>query len=609
MKIIRTRIHILIIGVLVATPLIFLQADDAKLFEKVGPGMITLVATGEGDEIVGQGAGYYITEDLVATNYHLISRAVSVDAQNHRGRRVRVDGIVAVNKGMNTALIQTRGRTAPLASDTDWEPEKGARVVIIGADESGQLAHREGKVRAVHQLDPDRRFFEIEASVPESFSGGVVLAENGMVVAMMSAMERGVRIGIPSGVVQRMPRTDPPTAFKNRRTENYFDTMEGTFFTGQAAFLMNEILAARIHLEKAVRIDPKQTDIHATLASVYLDQRDLSAAISSYQRVIELDPKRTDAHIGLGSVFIRMNRFADAVGVLEKARTHEPRNMQILLDLGGAYLETQDFTRAAETFEAYLDLKPEMAWPGYQKLGQARMSLEDYDKAIEAFAQAAALSPEDPDIALSLAEAYQKAGRLDKAEETFAKMASANPDEAKSYYGRILRMYDEANQPEKAIEAARTIMELDPEDVFASYNLGLMYQRIDRFKDAIEAFRKSLEVKPDFTSAWFNIGSCHMQLKNWPETVRAYTRFTELAPDDPNGWMGLGIGHMQQKNFREALNAFEKSVDIQPHNAAAQFNMGICYINLNDHYSAREVLKLLQELDRNLAERLRKALR
>lgn len=34
-----------------------------------------------------------------------------------------------------------------------------------------------------------------------------------------------------------------------------------------------------------------------------------------------------------------------------------------------------------------------------------------------------------------------------------------------------------------------------------------------------------------------------------------------------------------------------------------------CYISLNDHYSAREIQKVLQELDPNLAERLRKALR
>ncbi|MDW7759438.1 MAG: tetratricopeptide repeat protein [Acidobacteriota bacterium] len=609
MKPFRNAIMFPIIAALIASPLLCLQDDDAKLFDKAGPGMISLVATGANNETVGRGTGYHVTEELVATAYHVISRADSVDALNIKGRKVRVDGIVAFNKEMNTALIKVRGKTAPLALDTEWNPEKGTRVLIVGANESGELTHMEGVVRNTHQFDSVRRFYEIGASTPESFSGGVILAENGMVVAMMVSLERGVRIGIPASFVQGMSRTAAATAFKSRQTEDYFETLEGTLFAGQAALRMNEFMAARIHMEKAARLDPKQIEVHSALADIYMDQRDYTASIASYQKVLELDPKRADALTRLGSVFMRMQRYADAIEVLEKARALEPRNLQILFDLGGAYEETRDFAKAADIFHAYLNLNPEQVWPAYQRLGNTRMKLEQYDRAVEAFAAAALHNPDDPKIAFSLAEAYQKTGNLDKAEETFAKLAENNPDEAKSYYGQILKMYDEADMPEKAIEAARKIFELDPQNEYAGYNLGLMLQRVNRYKEAIDAFRSSLEVNPDFSAAWFNIGSCHMQLKNWAESVEAYKKYVDLSPDDPNGWMAMGVGYMQMKKFEDALDPLRRTVALQPQNAAAQFNLAVCYVNLNDHFSAREVLKVLEKLDRGFAERLRKVVR
>jgi Flp pilus assembly protein TadD len=61
---------------------------------------------------------------------------------------------------------------------------------------------------------------------------------------------------------------------------------------------------------------------------------------------------------------------------------------------------------------------------------------------------------------------------------------------------------------------------------------------------------------------------------------------------------------MLLKNFEQALPYLERAVKLKPDDPMAQYNLAITYINLNDNYSAREVLKVLQQLDRNLADRL-----
>ncbi len=48
------------------------------------------------------------------TNYHLVSGAASVVGFNNKKKEVDVEGILAVNKALDLALVRIKGRTTPL---------------------------------------------------------------------------------------------------------------------------------------------------------------------------------------------------------------------------------------------------------------------------------------------------------------------------------------------------------------------------------------------------------------------------------------------------------------------------------------------------------------
>jgi len=76
------------------------------------------------------------------------------------------------------------------------------------------------------------------------------------------------------------------------------------------------------------------------------------------------------------------------------------------------------------------------------------------------------------------------------------------------------------------------------------------------------------------------------------EATEAFKKYTELTPEDPSGWLNCGLEYMLLKNFEQALPYLERAVKLKPDDPMAQYNLAITYINLNDNYSAREVLKV-----------------
>jgi len=586
------------------------QTQEAgDLLDQNQAGVVAIVIYGADKQEIAKGTGFAVAEDVIATAYHVIGRAVEAEALTFKGKKMKVEGFLAVNKPLDIALIKIKGKVQPLSLGNSDELAAGGRVFAIGSNETGAIGISEGTIRRVMDVPPGQKFVEFSLAVPDQYCGSPLLDIGGKVVGLTLIMERGLKFGVPVNQLNSLPKTGKVTLLKSSPPEDYLNTLDGAFLAGRVATITDDMTTARMNLEKAVRLNPGLTEAHMLLAGVYFKQRDYSAAVSAYQKVVELDGQRAEAHYGLASVLLKMHRFGEAIPSLEKAIALNIGVKEAFYDLGTAYEDTQNYAKAAEAYERYLNSKPEGTGAGYLRLGTCRMKLNEYEAAIAAFEEARKVQPKDVKTIVSLAEACAAAGQLDKAEASYRALIALNPDEATTYYGWIIRMYDGAGKYDQAIEAAKKIIELNPKSELAVYNLGIMYLKLQRYDEAVGAFRQALAIKPDYASAMYNIGYSYSLAKKYKESIQGFEKYTQLAPEDPLGWLNVGIGYMQLKNFEAALEPMRKSVELKPDNASAQFNLAIVYINLKDTYSAREVQKTLQGLDAGLADRLKKYLR
>jgi tetratricopeptide (TPR) repeat protein len=589
---------------------LFSQTEDStRIFEQNKQGILTLVAYGENKAEIAKGSGFGIYDEVIATSYHLMSNAFSVEGINIKGKKIKVEGIISADKNLDLVLLKVKGNILKLTLGNSDELGAGKRVFAVGANESGTIAISEGTVRGFLELSPNQRIVDTSLSIPEGFSGGPLLNLEGQVQGIVIVLDKELKFVVPVNSLKILGAYTKPTEFKNWQHKDYLSIFEGAYLAGRVYALMDNFLKAQRDLDKVIKINPNLVEAHALLASVYSRQRDYQAAISAYQKVIELDKNRGDVYFGLGLVYLKMQRQEDAIPPLQRAIELNYNPKDSYYNLATALEQTKDFAKGAEAYENYLKLKPEDTWTGYLRLGLCRMELNQYESAVQAFQEAQKLKPQDLKTNYSLALAYQKAGQLDKAEETFKNLAQINPQDASTYYGQIIEMYDKVGNSPKALEAAQKVVELNPQSDLAVYNLGIMYFKLEKYDEAIDSFRRALAIKPNTATTYYQIGYTYSKQKKFKESIEAFKKYIELSPDDAYGWVNIGVGYMQMKDFESALEPLRKCVELKPDYADAQYNLAIVYLNLKDNFSAKEIYKILLTLNPDLAQKLRKYLK
>ncbi len=120
-----------------------------------------------------------------------------------------------------------------------------------------------------------------------------------------------------------------------------------------------------------------------------------------------------------------------------------------------------------------------------------------------------------------------------------------------------------------ATDGYENVLDEDPDNQFALYNLGLLDQQAGRLQQAEERYRAALETDPNFTSALFNLAIIRTQ-------------------SDPD----------------EAESLYRSVIRVEPGNASAHLNLGFLLIESGDQAGGEAELERAVELDPSLAERV-----
>ncbi len=109
---------------------------------------------------------------------------------------------------------------------------------------------------------------------------------------------------------------------------------------------------------EALKIEPRDTEVNASLASIYEEKQDLEKAIHYYEKAISFGTDQMEDYENLARCYNDAGFSFKAIGVYKHILTLFPQDYDILLNVADIYKNEEKYSKAIEFYHKALVLKP-----------------------------------------------------------------------------------------------------------------------------------------------------------------------------------------------------------------------------------------------------------
>jgi tetratricopeptide (TPR) repeat protein len=170
-------------------------------------------------------------------------------------------------------------------------------------------------------------------------------------------------------------------------------------------------------------------------------------------------------------------------------------------------------------------------WAAHYNAGLALLETRRFDDARASLESAAALKPEEPNVADALGRAYDGIGDVSRAIISFKRAIEINPEMFESYnnLGTVYFKNKDYSLAEANFTAA---LRLKPQAATSRFNLGLSYARQGRYTDAARELEQVVQATPKDAEALYELGLAYERGGRDNDAVLALRRAGSLAKSE-----------------------------------------------------------------------------
>ncbi|MBI5195450.1 MAG: tetratricopeptide repeat protein, partial [Nitrospirae bacterium] len=167
-----------------------------------------------------------------------------------------------------------------------------------------------------------------------------------------------------------------------------------------------------------------------------------------------------------------------------------------------------------------------------------------------------------------------------------------SPSKARGYTNLGYWGYYKQGQANKAINAYKIALKIDPNHINAYLNLGVAYFSRGEIDKAIQALQTSLRLKPDYLEAHKNLIGIYYKQGMYDEAIEEI-RTTQLLSQNENAesYTNLGALYIKKNLPDKAIEYLNLALTINQHYAPAYNNLSIAYELKGQKDKADEYLK------------------
>jgi serine/threonine protein kinase len=197
---------------------------------------------------------------------------------------------------------------------------------------------------------------------------------------------------------------------------------------------------------------------------------------------------------------------------------------------------------------------------------------------------------------------YAALGLFEKAENACRTALRINPNDATVHYN-LGRLLANSNRVEEAEKEYREAIRINPNDAEAHNNLGLLLDDLKREEEAEKEYREAIRINPNYADAHNNLGLLLQNVKREEEAEKEYRQAIRINPNLAEAHYNLGYLLQNVKREEEAEREYREAIRLKSNYAEAHSNLGrlLCGSGRLDEAKreAEVALKLFREQGKN----------
>jgi tetratricopeptide (TPR) repeat protein len=373
---------------------------------------------------------------------------------------------------------------------------------------------------------------------------------------------------------------------------------------------------------KAAEEDPEDPGHLHGLAQALMEQNKYAEALEQFKKLSEIEPGTAENYLRMAQLYRRLGKFDLAESSLLRAKQLSPGSLEVLYNEALLYEDQGRFDDAAKVLsDAISGMKNQTVNAGnssgngnsgqvpdngpnalailYEQLGHVYREQENYSAAIKTYQEMAQLGPEAQKRSqMLLIDTYRESRDLDRAIAESKKLLDVSPNDP-NLTVTLAMLYAEKSDPDAATKLLNGLLRGNDSDEEIYLNIAQAQERGKQYADAEKSAAKAEELSQDGESrqqAWFLQGAIYERQKKFDLAEQEFRKILDVNPNSASvlNYYGYMLADRGMR-LAEATSMIQKAVAQEPTNGAYLDSLGWVYYKQNKLTEAEEALRKATE--------------
>ena len=388
-------------------------------------------------------------------------------------------------------------------------------------------------------------------------------------------------------------------------TKNILDQVEVLFNKGEYALV--QLLATK-YLDRV----PSHREVRQYLAQAYFKDKKYNNSIKQCLIILKKDSNNINTRKLLGDCFIKKEMLNKAIKEYENIFDHRSQDKEVVRTLAELYKDTEQTFSAISVYNILSNLtnnNEELA-EIQTILAELNEEIHDYPAAFEAYKTRLGIYPTDVITNQKLTELYIKLKNHPKALETLLYMITF-VTEAKMLlwvYEKIIDLYVETEEYEKAIEYSNKLLEVQGSDKFKVRNdIALFNIKLNKYDTGISILEELVMMSQNGFDVTTQLCDSYITCKEYEKALDKYLALLDKATQKEAKETRLlicelhirwAIEYAEKNNFEESFKHLHEAAEYNTLNPEIYYNEAINHIAQRNYANSVELLHRALEYDK-----------